>query len=641
MLETGKINKSLKRINKPKRSSLLKRIFSAGSFKPLKSRTASDGSITSSNTSRIDGSDRNLTDNVAIDPPNTPVSSTGSVASTLLRGLKRKSSQEKGGGLSITPPSSGRWINVGGGTSSSFSMMNPEEYAAAQLNLQQVAEDRQREGNTEQAIESWVEALELAEIQQDTLAIKTQILCMLVILHLQVANKQNQEEIILEEEFQLPTEAVAVSESNTTTTNNNNNNNNNNSENLDQRRQLMARRRSKLIKPGLGERVHHQAAKRYLDRIKPYAVKPNWLGQPTNELKEFLCQHEAWELAIMVSDQMIMLHKGKEEPDYKQHKQLASMHYQVACQKLDAQKQKDALQHLQATVSCMQKVPADIRDTRLYLQVLDLLATEYESQQEYESALETYKEEIIHTPTCNLPRLHCQVAQVYIEMGQLNRALENIDLAKQIGNTYTSSSQGGIRCQVLRTKGDIYLRLGRVDESLECYQQALDETDGTPAEKAKLLYNLGRLCIKLNRIRSAITYFTRELEITKQELGQNHFSVSRVLHQLAKLYDTGLGEHKLALMKYNKALNVELAVLHDCHRQVTQCLHCNHETHRMCTRHAIFHRTVSTQIRETKKCLGRIHYKLGDFERAMKISFMDKEATAQRRREKSLNYTHP
>jgi tetratricopeptide (TPR) repeat protein len=178
-----------------------------------------------------------------------------------------------------------------------------------------------------------------------------------------------------------------------------------------------------------------------------------------------------------------------------------------------------------------------------------------------------------------------------------------------------------------------------MEESLKVYQKALEEVVHpseehakvvNPAEHAKLLYTLGRLCIRLKQFRGAINYFTCELGITQRELGQNHLSVSRVLHELAKLYDEGLGEQKQALMKLNKALQIEIAVLQECHYSITQCHKCNPVTHRMCSMHGNLLKDITVQIRETKKAQGRIHFKLGDFEKALKTSFH--EPSVQRKK---------
>ena len=130
---------------------------------------------------------------------------------------------------------------------------------------------------------------------------------------------------------------------------------------------------------------------------------------------------------------------------------------------------------------------------------------------------------------------------------------------------------------------------------------------------------MGRLCLKLGRVRQAITYFQKELEITKKALG-NHLSVSRVLHELARLYDEGLGDYKMALLQYKEAFKVEYSVLQKCQSDILQCPRCNQTTHRACAIHATLQRDCVQQMRETKKCQGRIHFKLGDFEKALQTS---------------------
>jgi tetratricopeptide (TPR) repeat protein len=451
--------------------------------------------------------------------------------------------------------------------------LEPQDYSEMQERLQRQADDLHKGGQVEQAINIWIQALQLAEVHHDTLANKTELLCILVDLHLQAW----QQHTLLDE---------------------------------DQEYNKEDRERS--------TQYHQQAAKRYIQRIKPALVQASWLGSPSTVKMEFFCQAEAGELALVVADQMLL----QNDPlNAVTPQQLATMHFQVASQKLESNRQGEALQHLQATVQHLQQVPVPDRDLTMYLQVLQLLATEYHAQAQYQLALEAYQEQVQHAPSEKQATLYCQMAQVYISTLDLDLALSQLQLA---ANHLDTSDHDSIRLQLLQTKGDVYCRLGRMEESLQVYQQALHEVSvNNPAEKAKLLYTLGRLCVRLNRIRPAISYTTRELEITQDELGKNHLSVSRVLHELAKLYDEGLNEHKSALMKLNKALRIELAVLQDTHYAITQCPNCNPVTHRMCSRHANLQLDLTNQIRQTKMAQGRIHFKLGDFDKAVKTNFQE------------------
>lgn len=452
--------------------------------------------------------------------------------------------------------------------------MEEKEYKAVQERLQRRADDLHKSGQIKEAISQWVECLALAEENFDSLASKTEILCVLVDLHLQAAQASqhhNDDEDALD-----PEEAER------------------------------------------GERDHRETAKRYVHRIKPALVKSTWWSC-TNQLIDFLVESEAWELAILVAERLAQ-EPGNQGPD---PEQLATIHFQIASQKLDSHRQGEALQHLQATVKNLQQIPVEKRDMIMYVQVLQLLATEYTAQGQHDLALEAYQDNLRVAPVGQHASLYCKMAHIYIVTHQLDLALEQLESAAST----LHASDSSIRLQLLQTKGDVYCRLGRTEESFQVYQSALEEAVN-PAEKAKLLYTLGRLCIRLKRMRLAISYFTREMEITEAELGHQHMSVSRVLHELAKLYDEGLGEHKMALMKLHKALHIELAVLQECHVAITTCQKCNQVTHRMCTAHANLQRDVSNQIRETKKAQGRIHFKLGDFEKALKTSFDGTERTA-------------
>lgn len=443
--------------------------------------------------------------------------------------------------------------------------MQKDEYVAIQTRLQRRADDLHKSGQIEEAISQWVECLALAEDNGDTLSAKTEILCILVDLHLQASLGHHHDD-------------------------------------------------GDGSHPEHTSKHHRVSAERYLHRIKPAMVRPMWWSS-TKQLLDFLVETEAWELALVVAIRLADEGQGP-TPE-----QFATIHFQIASQKLDSNRQGEALQHLQATVKHLQLVHIDKRDMTMYLQVLELLASEYNSQGQNSLALEAYQEILKCSPIEKHASLFCRMAHIHLVSQQLDLALEQLEAAA----SSLDSAEPSIRLELLQTKGDVYCRLGRMEESLEVYQNALEEAKN-PAEKAKLLYTLGRLCVRLKRVRLAISYFTREMEITEQELGQQHLSVSRVLHELAKLYDEGLGEHKIALMKLHKALQIELAVLQECYQAINTCQRCNQVTHRMCPKHANLQRDISNQIRETKKAQGRIHFKLGDFDKALKTSFDEVKA---------------
>lgn len=391
---------------------------------------------------------------------------------------------------------------------------------------------------------------------------------------------------------------------------------------------------------------HKREAQQYINRIKPVMVQSQWLRCDLS-LMDFLCELKAWELALVVAKKLSersssdqRMGEEGEEPDkglcseessvhiIVHPQKFAVLHFHIASLKLKRHKQGEALQHLQVAIRRLEEVSADQRDMTMYLKALQLLAAEYQHQGQSNLALKTYRKQQNHASPEQYAHILSQMAEIYIADGRLDMALEELESAydqreKSIDAFDDSRNNKpitkcAIRSQLLQLKGDVYCRLGRMDESMQVYQQAFKETQN-PAEKAKLLYIMGRLCIRMGRTRNAITCFMHELEITEHELGSHHLSVSVIYHELAKLYDEGLGLHKVAMQNYNKALEIELAVMDDLRSTIASCNKCDAVcSHRACDAHANIHAQVQGQIRETKKCMGRIHFNLGDFDGAMK-----------------------
>lgn len=468
--------------------------------------------------------------------------------------------------------------------------LQEEEYQEAQRRLQRQADDLAKGGELEACIAIWEKSLALAEFNQDTLTTKTELYCTLVTTHMQIV-------------------ATCSSDGCDTETHGS-------PEDLERRASF-----------------HKQAAKRYVHRIKPALVRSSWI-LPTMELMQLFMDAQAWELAIFVADRL------NKDDNYNNPNatttlvvsilQLATMHFQVASQKLNNHRHGEALQHLQTTCKYLQQDPTVNMD--LYLQVLQLLAVEYITQGQYELALEALQEQLRQTKNNKSlqPKLHCQIAtEIYIPLGQLDLALIELQSATELGE---SNDDPSVKLHLLQTKADVLCRLGKLELALQAYQKCLLLVDSAtqtqtsssktnPAEKAKILYTMGRLCLKLGLLESAIAYFEQELQITKAALG-HHLSVSRVLHELAKVYDKGLGDYPEALLKYTQALKVECHVLSACQKNMMSCAQCNPTTHRACAIHSTLQRDCAQQIRETKKCQGRLHFKLGDFEKALASTSM-------------------
>jgi tetratricopeptide (TPR) repeat protein len=538
-------------------------------------------------------------------------------------------------------------------------VMQQRWYISEQARLHSLAEEMHLGENLGRAIEYWEQSLELAgkNTKYSNLSDKTKVLCMLMDLHFQESQRlqleekeypkqqQQQESSTIERmPFSMSRRDVSSSSIDSSI----------HSLSLEeaiipsfrsqekQKQQYLSSNNSSLD-------YHKRKAKRVAHRIKSVLVQPTWLRRDVS-LMEFLCDAELWELALIVANKLIggeSSSDGEQGDDKDIHKRpseekstvspqrLATLHFSISSLRLHSHRQGEALRHLQATIQCLKHVPIDQRDMTMYLQALQLVAAEYQQQGKSLLALQSYEEQRKHSPSEQHARISCQMAEVYISEGQLELAIKELESAHDLhhnnnNNDFNDDNDddddddqatgkatiSAIRLQLLQTKGDVYCRLGRMDESLQVYQQALRETKN-PAEEAKLLYIMGRLCIRMGRTRDAISCFTHELEITQRELGAHHLSVSVIYQSIAKIYEE-ISDYNMSIYYYNKALKIELSVMQDLHSVVSSCSKC--DTARMCDVHVNIRSQLLGQIRETKKNLGRIHFKLGDFDGALKAS---------------------
>jgi len=159
--------------------------------------------------------------------------------------------------------------------------MEHDEYEEMLDRLQRQADDFNKNGQIDDAISKWVECLALAEDHQDSLAKKTEMLCVLVELHLQASQRQGAD--IYSEDTNPAENAAAVQR-------------------------------------------HRRAAERYLHRIKPAVVKPMW-WQCSRPLMDLLVEAECWELALLVA---MRLADDPQEENGPTPVEFATMHFHIA-----------------------------------------------------------------------------------------------------------------------------------------------------------------------------------------------------------------------------------------------------------------------------------------------------------------------
>lgn len=551
------------------------------------------------------------------------------------------------------------------------------QLASEQKELQALARKMQREGHLDGAITHWKKSLELAELNRDfsSLCSLTEIRYMLFDLHFQQSQRLKQEPEHETEAEASPTNCKSWSLScddgslptggrshctlslNEAVVDDDGDDDASFRFQDKQKRQLLPSSDNDVATTAAVAH-HKREACQYINRIKPVMVQPQWLRCDIL-LMDFFCEVGAWELALIVAKKLSerslseqqMGEEGEETEKGRYSEEsssvdtiivgphkIAVIHFHIASLKLKSRKQGEAVQHLQETIQRLEEVSVNQRNMTMYLEALQLLASEYQHQRQTSLALETYRKQQNHAPPEQYAYIASQIAEICILDGRLDAALEELestyDQRRKISdagddsgnnnksnndndNNHRSSTACAIRFQLLQLQGEVYCRRGRMKESMQMFHQACKEAQN-PADKANVLYSMGRLCIRMGRTCDAIACFMDELQITKCELGAHHLSVSAIYHDLAKLFDEGLGLHNMAIQKYSKALDIELAVMDDIRSTIASCNNCDAGSHQICDAHTSIHAQVQGLIWETKKRMGRIHFKLGDFDGAMK-----------------------
>lgn len=156
-------------------------------------------------------------------------------------------------------------------------------------------------------------------------------------------------------------------------------------------------------------------------------------------------------------------------------------------------------------------------------------------------------------------------------------------------------------------KGRSHSSNHRYDEALKCHQQALCSCNRYM--KARIEYEISKIELaKINDTSSnrrrhakskvhqcAVKYYEAELLRKRQSKSQDSSrDVLSILHTLGRLYDEKLNDFQNALICYNEALAMELLL-------------CGHDQEQI--------------IRKTRRKIGLIHHKMGNFELAMTTSF--------------------
>ena len=290
-------------------------------------------------------------------------------------------------------------------------------------------------------------------------------------------------------------------------------------------------------------------------------------------LLEYFVDKEEWEGAVRLANLMVV-----------DKAVLARIYYQRGIQPSAS----TALR-MEYMKKCLDCEPSQ----RLKLAAHAELVQLYSASESYPKALEHHTERLQFLENdADIAKAFFEEGELHLSLGEPNEALHSIEkgLALQPNSTF-----------LLEAKADLLYLLGQVEESLLLFESILNQmTD--PYERTKTLYTLGRICQKSGMHDKAVSYYMQELKLTQETWGDNYLDCSRIYHELASIADEAC-DFGLALQHLRNALAIEklhLSLLSGERR-----------------------REVLTLCRGTQKLIGKIHFKTGDFDQALSVSFSE------------------
>ncbi|MEM3396433.1 MAG: tetratricopeptide repeat protein [Thermoplasmata archaeon] len=198
----------------------------------------------------------------------------------------------------------------------------------------------------------------------------------------------------------------------------------------------------------------------------------------------------------------------------------------------------EAIEILKALFTTLNK--KDVQDFEIALKTLNKILEIYLASGLYEDAMKVLDEKIslLGEPGAELGRTYATRAEVYLKMGEHEKAMESINKAFEV-ITGTSSTAAGEITRLLTIKGYIHERAGNYKNAIECQEKALEFFTKHGMEKdagncytriGSTYYYLGNYDESIANLRMAEEIFARNND--KQGLSQVYNNLGMVYYEL-------------------------------------------------------------------------------------------------------------
>lgn len=224
-----------------------------------------------------------------------------------------------------------------------------------------------------------------------------------------------------------------------------------------------------------------------------------------------------------------------------------------------------ALYNLDQSETFLRKQKKSLLTCGSLYQILQLQASIYLLQGEFESCVDRYLACIQYydcsrppTDYQNYALIYRNIGHAYSKMGDLKKARSyffsakiNLDTCPDRSRDFSIPSYATL---LFNSMGEFYLSQGKIDSSKYFFSHALSFSTDNPVFASRLNEGLAKIALQEKDYDKALSLFTKSLQQTIQARNEKHYLTARSYRSISSLY-WERSDYKNALVYIQKALN--------------------------------------------------------------------------------------
>ena len=239
------------------------------------------------------------------------------------------------------------------------------------------------------------------------------------------------------------------------------------------------------------------------------------------------------------------------------HEKIARSHCNLAWRLIDNSNYIEARKHFESALEIDERNDSRA-DPAARVNTLTGLAAVARRQGHLDESLQYLQRAQRLLPSANHPEMN----QIQQQLGKVFGLMERYDEAQTAFKLALNNCNNEFeRSEILLSTGQLLCRMGKHEEALESFQQALQiRRQAKPdalAPIGKLLYEIAHVLFQMQRFTEALDYFCQCLDLEEQSLPENHVDKAHSHHSIATVL-LKLNRYDQALSHAQRALDIGL-----------------------------------------------------------------------------------